>query len=59
MVNATCDTNDIMQKVDAPCDTNDLVQLGDANGKHHMITDSLNSHEKELVINNKLIRVED
>ena len=47
MVNATCDTNDLMEKVDATCEISDLVKLVDI--KDTMVDDSLSSHDKEWV----------
>ena len=42
----------IIQKVDATCDTNDLVQLGDT---YIVIDDFLTSHGNESIINSKLM----
>jgi predicted RNase H-like nuclease (RuvC/YqgF family) len=47
MVDATCDTNDLMQMVDVTCDTNDLMV--DTDTSNDMIDDSLTSHENGII----------
>lgn len=56
IMDVTCNTNHSMQMVDATCDTNDLIQLGDTNTTNVMINDSLIDHEKESIINKELMK---
>jgi hypothetical protein len=66
MVDATCATNDLIQKVNATCDTNDLMQMVDVTCDTHdlmvdtkatkdMVDDSLTSHEMESY--NELMKI--
>jgi len=56
MVDATCDTNDLMQIVDFTCHTNDLMQMGDTYTTKDMIDNSLTSYKMESFINSKLMK---
>jgi hypothetical protein len=53
MVDATCNTNDLMQMVDVTCDTNDLMEVIDRKTTNDMSDDSLIGYGIESFIKMK------